>query len=418
LRILMLAQFYPPIIGGEERHVRNLSLALAHRGHDVTVATLASPDAPSVELDDGVEIHRLPGAMQRASALFSDSERRHAPPFPDPELSFALNALIARKQLDVAHAHNWMLHSFLPLKRKNGPRLLVTLHDYSLVCAVKSLMNRGAICDGPALAKCLGCASEHYGVPKGVVTTLALAASGAAETLAVDKFLAVSRAVARGNGLSHRRVPHEVVPNFIPDDLSALGARHDPRLDQLPEDFILFVGDLTRLKGLHVLLEAYSKLDDAPALVLIGRKCPDTPQRLPDNVCLFESWPHDSVMHAWQKCLFGLAPSIWPEPCATVVMEAMCLGKPMIASDIGGMPDLISNGESGLLVTSNDANALAAAMRGLIGSPSLRRELSLGALRKVEAFKAGAVVPRIEQIYENLLAPRAQLSYQLQETVS
>jgi glycosyltransferase involved in cell wall biosynthesis len=51
MRILMLAQFYPPTIGGEERHVRNLSMALARRGHDVTVATLQQSGLPNFEMD-------------------------------------------------------------------------------------------------------------------------------------------------------------------------------------------------------------------------------------------------------------------------------------------------------------------------------------------------------------------------------
>ena len=65
MRVLMLAQFYPPMIGGEERHVRNLSLALAKRGHSVTVATTWQHGLQEVEAEEGVRIHRLRGTMQR-----------------------------------------------------------------------------------------------------------------------------------------------------------------------------------------------------------------------------------------------------------------------------------------------------------------------------------------------------------------
>src|SRR5437660_74800 len=85
MRILMLAQFYPPTVGGEERHVRNLSIELAARGHDVAVATLWQEGAPALECDQGVRIHRIRGSLQRTTALFSEKERQHAPPFPDPE---------------------------------------------------------------------------------------------------------------------------------------------------------------------------------------------------------------------------------------------------------------------------------------------------------------------------------------------
>src|SRR5215217_1744647 len=86
VRILMLTQFYPPYIGGEERHVRNLSASLAARGHSVAVATLGNSDLPDFELDQDVRVYRIRGTLQRAEWLFSESGRRHAPPFPDPEL--------------------------------------------------------------------------------------------------------------------------------------------------------------------------------------------------------------------------------------------------------------------------------------------------------------------------------------------
>ena len=73
MRVLMLAQFYPPIIGGEERHVRNLSLALLSRGHDVSVATIWHQGLAQFELDAGVRIHRLCGTTQQLGMLFSQA---------------------------------------------------------------------------------------------------------------------------------------------------------------------------------------------------------------------------------------------------------------------------------------------------------------------------------------------------------
>ncbi|MGP0093338.1 MAG: glycosyltransferase family 4 protein [Xanthobacteraceae bacterium] len=416
MRILMLAQFYPPIIGGEERHVRNLSAALARRGHDVSIATLAAADAPSMEIDQGVKIHRLRGTLQRGEFLYSESTRRHAPPFPDPELLIGLGRILADEKPEIVHAHNWLLHSFLPMKRQSRARLVVTLHDYSLVCATKNAMHNGAMCSGPGLAKCLACACQHYGPFKGGVTAIANNLSRRLECRAVDTFLAVSRAVASVNGLADLKVPFEVVPNFVPDDVAAANGATSELLQRLPRDgFLLFVGDLRRAKGMHNLLDAYGKLRDAPPLVLIGRRCPDTPVQLPPNVVLLESWPHDAIMQAWRRCLFGLAPSQWAEPCATVVMEAMACGKPVIGTDIGGMPDLIDHERTGLLVPTGDADALAAAMQTLIASPELMARMSQAALARVESLKAGSVVPRIEQIYTRLLASRGSVERDREE---
>src|SRR5450759_5168807 len=107
MRILMLAQFYFPIIGGIERHVHDLSIELVTRGHDVTVVTLWHEGMPEFECTQGVRIYRIRGLLQRAAPLFSDKGRRLSPPFPDPEVLWTLRRIIVQERPDVVHAHNW-----------------------------------------------------------------------------------------------------------------------------------------------------------------------------------------------------------------------------------------------------------------------------------------------------------------------
>ncbi|WP_050783455.1 glycosyltransferase family 4 protein [Methylobacterium nodulans] len=407
MRVLLLTQFYPPIIGGEERHVRNLGAALAARGHHVSVGTQAAPGACETEMDGAVRVHRLRGTLQRLTGLHADSVRPHAPPFPDPELTLGLQRLITLEQPDIVHAHNWLYASYLPLKRRCGPRLVVTLHDYSLVCPKKNYMHWGThLCEGPGLPKCLPCATKHYGAAKASLTTLGTFATKHAARRTVDYFIPVSWAVARHSRLCEDSAPFEVIPNFVPDNVGVLGPE-DSSLAGLPrEPFILFVGDMMRLKGIEVLLDAYGCLPDAPPLVLIGRSFPETPDRFPSNVYVFNSWPHGAIMHAWKRSLFGVLPSTGPEACATVIMEAMASGKAVVASDIGGMPDLIDHGETGLLVPPGDAAALAGAMRRLIDEPALRARMETLSLVRVKRLMADAVVTRIEQVYEDVLHNR------------
>jgi glycosyltransferase involved in cell wall biosynthesis len=408
MRILLLSQFYPPVIGGEERHVRNLGSALAQRGHDVSVGTLRRPGSPDLEMDGAVRVHRLGGTLQRLSGLHVDSERRHAPPFPDPELALALKHLVARERPDIVHAHNWIYASFLPVKAVTGIPLVVTLHDYGLVCAKKNLMHFGThLCDGPTLAKCLPCAARHYGAAKAAATTLGNWASGFFVRRAVDRFIPVSHAVAHHTGLARGAAPYEVIPNFVPDDVGALG-QEDACLRDLPGNgFILFVGDMMQLKGIDVLARAYVSLEKAPPLVLIGRRAPDTPAEFPPNVHVVGTWPHSAIMHAWRRSLFGVLPSVGPEACATVIMEAMASGKPVVASDIGGMPDIVDPGETGLLVPPGDAQALARAMRTLLENRALLSRMGSTSLARVGRLKAGAVVTRIEQVYRDVLREAA-----------
>src|SRR5215472_6602577 len=205
MRILMLAQFYPPIIGGEERHVHNLSVELAARGHDVAVATIRHGQEPLLTVEQGVRVYRVPSAMKRVQRLFNEKERYHAPPFPDPEILRALRPIIQEECPEIIHAHSWLLHSCTPLKAWSKARFVVTLHDYSQICVIKRLMRQGLVCSDRTLHHCLQCANDHYG-RKGMFITLAHRGSSELERRAVDMFLPVSRAVAEGTQLAVRKL--------------------------------------------------------------------------------------------------------------------------------------------------------------------------------------------------------------------
>lgn len=411
MRILMLTQFYPPYIGGEERHVRSLSLQLAAQGHQVAVATLGNAELPEFEIDQGVRVYRIRGTLQRIELLFSEHARRHAPPFPDPELGLALRRVIAQERPEIVHAHNWLVRSFLPLKRWSGAKLVLTVHDHSLLCPKKKLIDGAELCSGPGLAKCLACAGAHYGRAKGAPVVLANRLAAYADRAAVDMFVPVSRAVAEDNRLLGGDLPVEIIPNFVPDDLGAqLGEPHS-NLAQLPaEPFLLFVGAFGRYKGIDVLLEAYSGLQDAPPLVIIGYQTSEYPVDLaapPPGVHVLRDWPHAAVMQAWQRCMLGLAPSTWSDPCPTVAMEAMAMGRPLIAARIGGLTDLVDDGATGLLVPPGDAQALRQAISRLVADPALRGAMGQAGRRKVADFQATRVVRRIEALYRRLLGEHA-----------
>lgn len=404
MRILMLAQFYPKMIGGEERHVQDLAIHLTRRGHQVAVATVWHPGSPEFELDHGVRVYRIHGTAQRADWLYTEAARRHAPPFPDVELMLALRRVILAERPQIVHAHNWLVHSFLPLKAWSGAKLVMTLHDYSLVCARKSLMREGQVCAGSAPLKCLGCAFQYYGAVKAIPTLLGTYGMGAVARANVDMFIAVSQATARGNGFTDSALPYQIIPNFVPevypDDEDA-----NKYLELLPrEDFMLFVGDLSERKGIRVLLDAYAGLRGAPPLVLIGRRLAESPSAFPANVIALDKMPHSAVLRAWRRSMVGLAPSIWNEPFGIVVLEAMAAGRPVIAARIGGLADEVVDGETGLLVTPGNAASLREAMQRLIDNPALRRRMGQHAAERALDYHANAIVPRIEHVYEKLLA--------------
>jgi len=406
MRILMLAQFYAPIIGGEERMTQSLATALHERGHEVAVATLRHPGMDAYEVRDGVRVHRLGGLSQRIGALFSESDRRHAPPLPDPETTLALRAVLARERPDVVHGHNWLSIAYLPLRRRSSAAYLLSLHEYSLICANKRLMRMGEPCSGPGALKCVRCAAHQYGPAVGPAVALATRWSSGAQSRAVDLFLPVSGEVALRCGLERDGLPFEVVPNFV-------GERAAPEpfdaalLERLPaEPFVLYVGDLAADKGIGVLLDAHARMRERVPLVLIGRAY--DPQLLGerDGVVELGLLPHGAVVAAWSRCALGVVPSITPDAFPTVALEAMTAGVALVASRVGGLPEAVAEEETGVLVAPGDPAALAAALDRLMADAQLRERLGARGRERVAMFTAPAVVPRYEAAYERARASR------------
>ncbi|HEU5105436.1 MAG TPA: glycosyltransferase family 4 protein [Solirubrobacterales bacterium] len=400
---MMLAQSFAPIVGGEERVVEDLSRELVARGHDVSIATLQQPGEATPGEVAGARVHTLRSTSYRITSSHQDTERRHAPPAPDPETVIDLQRVLRRERPQLVHAHNWIVHSYLPLARGSHSALALSLHDYGLVCATKRLRRKDQVCSGPAPVKCQVCASEHYGPTKGLVAAFGTRSNESRLRRHVDVFLPVSSTVEELCRIGPDE-PSQVVPNFIGDlpepDLS------DPRLRELPDEpFILFFGDATVDKGAWHLAEAYRKLDDPPPLVLVGRCYVDELRDRP-NVFPMGAWPHQLAIEAVRRSLFTVAPSLWPEPFGLVALEAAAAGKPIVASDIGGLRDIVVDGETGLMVAPEDRPALVAAMRRLLADEELRQRLGAAARERARQFSPATIVPQFEAAYEQAIASR------------
>jgi glycosyltransferase involved in cell wall biosynthesis len=401
MRLLIGAQFYPPIVGGEERHVRNLAHRLHAVGHEVDVLTLApGRDDVGVDVEGGVRVIRVASAATRLPGLYSDPGRPHAAPVEDPAIARAAGSLIAERRYDVVHAHNWIVNSLLRVSRQHATPVVLTLHDYSHVCAVKRMMRDGSPCPGPSLGACLRCAGATYGSATGAAVTLGNRRGMRARVAGVSRFLAVSSAVARRNGLLGGPVRCDVIPNFIPDELldpiERLAAPHSGGGP------IVFVGDLTPDKGVPVLLRAYAALPDAPELVLAGRVGP-VPLDLPRGARLLPELAHGEVVDLMRSARFVVVPSTWPDPCPTVVLEAMAVGRAVLATATGGIVDMVTDGETGLLVPPGDEAALCRAMGEMLDPATDLARFGRAGRRNVEHFTASHVVPRIEAVYTEVI---------------
>lgn len=406
MRILLLTQTYPPILGGIERHVQSLGAELAARGHHVAVATLWHSGQAETEMDGAVKVYRLRGTISRFEGMFSTG-RFLAPPVPDPELMLALRKVVEEEKPDIVHAHNWIVHSFLPLKRWSHAKLVMTLHDSEMTCVQMRYMYMDhEYCTGPGPLKCLACSAHHYGPAKGAATLVGNWAMNPFQRSGVDFFMPVSRATAEVNRITAQdgmAGKVEVIPNFVPDNVADVPDIEDARLDALPsEPFILQAGDLVKDKGVFVTLEAYAGLRSAPPLVLAGRRTAESPTELPPGVTVLESLPHNLVMQCWKRSLFGVVASLNPDAWPTVTLEAMASGRPVIGSRTGGIQDQIVDGETGFLVQPGDVLGLRKAMQCLVDAPDLRARMGAAAREHVVRFQANAVVSEIERVYRSL----------------
>src|SRR5258708_10498412 len=267
----------------------------------------------------------------------------------------------------------------------------MTLHDYSLVCVQKRLMYHGVCCAGSGFIKCLNCASDFYGFVKGPPSALANGFWAERERRAVDMSVPVSQAVGEETQLAKHKVPYRIIPNFVPDNEDIVCDDTNPFLAQLPkEDFLFFVGDLMADKGVNVLLQAYAEMDTQMPLVLIGRPAAGLYESPPPNVLLMGGWPHDAVMGAWSRCTIALTPSVWLDPCPTVAMEAMVMGKPVIATRSGGLSDIVVDGETGFLVPPGDPYELRKAIQCLLAVPARRERMGNMAKQRVVEFQTKA----------------------------
>lgn len=408
MKILLLAQFFPPVIGGEERHVQDLAVQLSKRGHEVIVGTQRHAGAPDVEEFDGYTVHRVGSALGRISV--GSGDRRFAPPFPDPETSLALRRLGKAFQPDIVHAHNWIINSWIPVKPFVKAPLVWTLHAFGLNCATHRMVYSGNPCSGPGPKKCLSCAQTHYGKVMGTVVASTNASMIPVRKSAVDMFISVSTDVAERNGVLGTSLPQRIIPNFTDVEASKQPAPADLQLEPaLPDTpFILFVGDQSKDKGLPDLITAWQQLENQLPLVIIGRSVDALPDNLGPKVTVINGWPYPNVVEAFRRCAFSAAPSRWAEPFGLVIIEAMLQGKPVVGANHGGITDIIEDGETGFLIEPRDVNALEDRLRLLSDDVLLREEMGRKAQESVKRFDVNIVISQIEALYEELIASHTQ----------
>lgn len=394
MRLIELTDLYRPAIGGLERFVALLSEGLASRGHEVHVVTSAVPGAPAAERSAGVTVHRFPLLYQRlAPRLSQDAARPFHPPAPDPLFRRLLAEVVQEVKPDVIHAHAWSVFSCLARSFPRTP-VMVTAHDPSLVCARKSLAHKsGTSCPGPSWRRCGPCASSMYGLAKGNV----LAAESLFSLRLLKKattFTAVSDYLANRLSPIIGQVagqPVHTLHSLVPDGLYESGWQAErPEFLPTEDGYLLYVGQLSRYKGVDVLIDAYRRLPSPPPLVVLGTPHPTSPaaESLPAGVTMRTSVAHRSVIAAMVRAACVIVPSVGPDSLPMTVSEAQNCGVPVIGSAIGGIPEQIVDGKTGWLVPPGDDRALADRLAELLASGDRARAMGQAGRENGRRFTA------------------------------
>jgi starch synthase len=242
---------------------------------------------------------------------------------------------------------------------------------------------------------------------------------------AADAIIAVSAGMRRDVLAAYPDVPHDrvhIVHNGIDTELY----RPDPSVDALrahgidpDRPYVLFVGRVTRQKGVPHLVRAASELLPGTQVVLCAGEA-DTPEldaEFRDLVEKLQSarsgvhWipemlPRDQVVQLLSHAAVFACPSVY-EPLGIVNLEAMACGTAVVASDVGGIPEVVADGATGLLVHYDEADpaafeaGLAARLNELVGDPERAAAMGrAGRERAVREFGWAAIAERTVGIYE------------------
>ncbi len=413
MKVLELTELYPPDIGGTQRHVARQAEELARRGHEVTVLTHSVGDSPSREVtSEGITVYRTEaGWLSRLPGLYQNPRRRFSAPSPEPKDLRLIRDLIKYQRPDVILAHNWIIYSYLVLKRRDHPPVIWILHDYLAICHKRSLLYTplrlgvDRPCPGARLDRCIPCGHGQYGWVKSAMIATGLQLSRRLLNRKIEQVVAISSALSDVSQIAFDR-PIRVIPTFLGEGLRDIAFKQ-ARPAFCPEGgYLLFVGSLDKHKGVEVLIEAHRGLKRRIPLVIIGTAPSGRHPNFGDDVSVALDVEHDQVMAAWAHCTMGVVPSVWEEPWGQVAAEAATVGKAVIATRVGGLQDVVVDGETGILVPPNDAGALRDAIDLLMESPELRDQMGHRAAAHVRPFTVSVVTDQIEQAMRDVVASR------------
>jgi glycosyltransferase involved in cell wall biosynthesis len=347
MKILQINKFYF-LAGGTERYLFGLSEILEKNGHPVIPFSMQDPkNIPSEYLKYFIDPVKFQGLnFKNAVKIFHnyDAVRK-------------LELLIKKEKPDIAHLHN-IAHQLSPaiisvLKKHNIP-VVQTLHDYKLICPNYKLFSRGKVC-----YKCQGGKYYNCFLRKCLKNSRA------------KSFLVMLEAYLRNTILkTYSKVDLFIAPSQFMKDISVgFGVPEDKikvlrnpieiensKEDSERENYLLYFGRISSEKGIDILIQSLKNSKSKPNLKIVGAGLEISKYKklvselgLESKIEFMGPKYGKELEKIISRAKAVIIPSVWPENMPYSLLESMARGKVVIASRIGGMPELITDGLNGFL---------------------------------------------------------------------
>ena len=384
MKVAIFASAFHPHIGGVEELARQLAHEYARQGHGAIVLTSRWPRSlPRQEIYEGIPIYRLPMRIPENSMKSQISFH----------LTHALNRwavidILCRHDIDVLHVQCVSTSAYYALlsRRALGLPLIVSAQgertmDASGLYQRSRFINRvlrESLAEASYVTACsqntLDDLEQWWGSPFGV------------------------RASVVYNGICQN------------DFASRTPYQH-------PLPYILAVGRLVPQKGFDQLIRAFAKANLLSHELLIAG---DGPERSALNTLVLEHHLENRVHFLGKAdratasalftgCSFFVLPSRH-EPMGIVNLEAMAAAKAVIATKVGGVPEIVIDGETGILVQPDSPDALASAMKQLATNERLRMRLGNAGLQRAQQFRWDAIAEQYIALYSHAIGRRGNIS--------
>ena len=373
MRVLLVHTRYRQF-GGEERHLDLIQQGLRDAGAEVLRLEAWSSEA-------GTSLLARAGVAARM--VYSPRAAR----------DFA--AAMASWKPDVVHAHNLfplLSPSVLHAAKRRGAAVVLTAHNYRLVCPSGTLLRAGEVHDDCVDGSSLVCGAR-----------------GARDSRAESVAYGVALELQRRLGLVRRWVDAIVVPSSYVRDVLVRGGYPADRIRVIANgvpvnggatqagSFGLFAGRLSDEKGIRTLIAAARLAPDVP-LVVAGDGPLAEDVRRSAGVRYAGSLDPDGLARLRRMAAFVVVPSECPDVLPFALLEGLADGKPALATTVGGLPEAV--GDAGLLVPPGDPQRLAAGLRELWTRTRTDARLDRVAHATArERFELGAQVDRLLDLY-------------------